>query len=50
MPNRPEETKRKEVRKEYFPPKFVHTETMEARAVSCAMENDANCQGGPIQS
>lgn len=35
--------------KEYFPPKIVHTERIEGRAVSCAMANDA-CAPGPIQS
>jgi len=37
-------------RKEYFPPKLVHTEKIEFRAVTCAMANDAQCGAGPIQS
>jgi hypothetical protein len=37
-------------KKEYFPPKVVHTEKMEARAVTCALADAATCNGGPIQS
>ena len=37
-------------RKEYFPPKIVHTEKIETRAVSCAMASDGACSAGPIQS
>jgi hypothetical protein len=37
-------------RKEYFPPRIVHTEKIEARAVVCSMSNDATCGAGPIQS
>jgi hypothetical protein len=37
-------------KKEYFPPKIVHTETMTARAVSCAKADDASCGAGPLQS
>lgn len=37
-------------RKEYFPPRIVHTETIETRAVGCLMADDANCGAGPIQS
>jgi hypothetical protein len=37
-------------RKEYFPPRVVHTEKIETRAVICAMADDAQCAGGPIQS
>lgn len=37
-------------RKEYFPPKIVHTEKIEIRAVACAMADDATCGAGPIQS
>ena len=40
----------KNSRKEYFPPKLVHTEKIEIRAVTCAMANDAQCGSGPIQS
>jgi hypothetical protein len=36
-------------RKEYFPPRIVHTEKIETRAVACALGNDA-CGAGPIQS
>jgi hypothetical protein len=42
---------KKKAVKEYFPPKIVHTEKLEARAVTCAMANDAQCiPPGPIQS
>jgi hypothetical protein len=37
-------------RKEYFPPKIIHTEKIETRAVTCAMADDATCGAGPIQS
>ncbi len=37
-------------KKEYFSPKIVHTEKIEARAVTCLMANDATCTPGPIQS
>jgi len=37
-------------RKEYFPPRIVHTEKIETRAVACALGNDAQCGAGPIQS
>ena len=37
-------------RKEYFPPRIVHTEKIEGRAVACAMADDAQCGSGPIQS
>jgi hypothetical protein len=38
-------------KREYFPPKVVHTEAIEARAVSCALADDTCVQaGGPIQS
>jgi hypothetical protein len=37
-------------RKEYFPPKIIHTEKIETRAVVCAMADDATCSSGPIQS
>jgi len=38
------------VRKEYASPRVVHTETLEARAVSCTKSNDSACGSGPIQS
>jgi hypothetical protein len=37
-------------RKEYFPPKIVHTEKIEGRAVACSQADDATCGAGPIQS
>jgi|KBSSwiStaDraftv2_1062776.scaffolds.fasta_scaffold330653_2 hypothetical protein len=37
-------------RREYFPPRIVHTEKIEGRAVACAMADDAQCGAGPIQS
>lgn len=37
-------------RKEYFPPRVVHTEKIETRAVTCAQATDAQCGAGPIQS
>jgi hypothetical protein len=36
-------------RKEYFPPKIVHSEKMTARASQC-MKSDSSCAPGPIQS
>ncbi len=36
--------------KKYDRPAIVHTEKLEARAVSCAKADDANCGAGPIQS
>ena len=39
-----------EARKEYFPPKIVHTEKIETRAVVCTMGDEATCGGGIIQS
>jgi hypothetical protein len=38
------------LRKEYFPPRIVHTEKIETRAAVCARGNDATCGAGPIQS
>ncbi len=38
------------MKKIYERPAVVHTEKLEARAVSCAKENDANCGSGPVQS
>ena len=37
-------------KKEYFPPKVVHTETIETRAVACALADDTCTAAGPIQS
>ena len=37
-------------RREYVAPRIVHTEKIEARAVSCFKGNDATCAGGPLQS
>ena len=37
-------------RKEYFPPRVLGTEKIEARAVSCAAATDARCGAGPIDS
>ena len=37
-------------RKEYFPPKVVFTEKIEARAVACAKGTDETCGAGPLQS
>ena len=37
-------------RKEYLQPKIIHTEKIEARAVSCFKGTDAVCAGGPLQS
>jgi hypothetical protein len=39
-----------EQRREYFPPKIVHTEKMEARAAVCVQSDEATCGAGPIQS
>jgi hypothetical protein len=41
---------KKEEKREYFPPKIVHTEPLQARAATCAMADDATCFYGPIQS
>jgi hypothetical protein len=44
-------TEKSAEKKEYFPPKVVHTEAIETRAVSCALADDTCVQaGGPIQS
>ena len=40
---------RQSERKEYFPPKVIHTEKIETRAVSCNLADDS-CAPGPIQS
>ncbi len=36
--------------KKYDRPAIVHTEKLEARAVTCAKADDAACGAGPIQS
>jgi hypothetical protein len=37
-------------RKEYYPPRIVHTEKIETRAVVCSKSDDLSCSSGPIQS
>lgn len=37
-------------KKDYLPPKIVHSEKIEGRSVACAMADDASCAAGPIQS
>ncbi len=37
-------------KKTYERPAIVHTEKLEARAVTCAKATDADCAAGPIQS
>ena len=42
---------RQDAKKEYSPPKIVHSEKMAARAVICAKSDSATCGStGPIQS
>lgn len=36
--------------KKYDRPAIVHTEKLEARAVTCLKADDAGCSAGPIQS
>ena len=38
------------MKKTYERPAVVHTEKLEARAVSCNKADDASCGAGPIQS
>ncbi len=39
------------MKKEYEPPEIIHTEKLEARAVTCTKSSDATCAyGGGIQS
>jgi len=38
------------MKKNYERPAIIHTEKLEARAVSCAKETDTSCGAGPIQS
>ena len=37
-------------RKEYFPPKIVHSEKLTALAAACMYADSATCAPGPIQS
>ena len=37
-------------KKDYLPPKIVHSEQIEGRAVTCALADDVTCAAGPIQS
>ena len=42
---------REKEKREYFPPKIVHSEKMAARAVTCAKSDSSTCGPlGPIQS
>jgi len=38
------------MKKNYERPEVLHTEKLEARAVSCSKADDAQCGAGPIQS
>ena len=38
------------MKKNYERPAIVHTEKLEARAISCAKADDNTCAGAPIQS
>lgn len=38
------------MKKTYERPMIVHTEKLEARAVSCSKADDNACAAGPIQS
>ena len=38
------------MKKAYERPAIVHTEKLEARAVTCARQDDTTCGAGPIQS
>ena len=38
------------MKKTYEKPAIVHSEKIEARAVTCAKGDDSSCGGGPIQS
>jgi hypothetical protein len=48
--NTDDNDKARESRKEYFPPKIIHTEKIETRAVACSKATDAACGAGPIMS
>jgi hypothetical protein len=38
------------MKKPYVKPAVVHSETIEARAISCVRQASADCAEGPIQS
>ena len=38
------------MKKNYERPAIIHTEKLEARAVTCAKADDGGCPGGPLQS
>ncbi len=38
------------MKKSYERPAIVHTEKLEARAVTCSKSDSAQCGAGPIQS
>ena len=38
------------MKKTYERPAIVHTEKLEARAVTCSKASDGSCAAGPIQS
>ena len=38
------------MKKTYERPAIIHTEKLEARAVTCAKATDAQCGAGPVQS
>jgi hypothetical protein len=38
------------MKKNYERPEILHTEKLEARAVSCSKADDTACGAGPIQS
>jgi len=38
------------MKKSYERPAIIHTEKLEARAVTCMKADDTTCAGGPIQS
>jgi hypothetical protein len=38
------------MKKNYESPEIIHTEKLEARAVSCTKSDEATCGGGVIQS
>jgi hypothetical protein len=38
------------MKKTYETPAIIHTEKLEARAITCAKADDTACSAGPIQS
>lgn len=38
------------MKKTYQKPAIIHTEKIEARAVTCQKADDAGCSGGPLTS